>query len=505
MNKKGKVYLVGAGPGDPELITIKGLAALRSADTVVYDRLAPRKLLDEAPAHAELINAGKSRAAAMLSQDAINELLIAKARAGKIVCRLKGGDPFVFGRGAEEAIALSKAGIEWSLVPGITSAISAPAYSGIPVTHRGIASGLTIVTGSEDPNSPQSGVDWKAVAKVRGTIVVLMGVNRMEEIAESLIEHGKSSTCSAAVTQNGSSDDQRTVTGSLSDIARLASEAEIRSPAILTVGEVVRLRDTIAWFDTLPLFGKRIVVTRARSQASTLAVGLRELGASVIECPVIRTEPLEDATNLDHSLKQLRQYDWVAFASPNSVAQVWSRLGQLGLDSRALAQVRVAAVGPATKSALEKRGIAPDLVPNDYSSRGLADKFCEQGGKPERTLAFRSDLGRENTPDTLRSIGAEVDEVVAYRTVVDPQSATIAGTAYSGHIDATTFTSSSTVNNLMSSLHGNAERINSGKVVCIGPTTAATARSRGIRVDAIPEEKSILGLISAVKTCLNGS
>ena len=505
MSAVGKVYLVGAGPGDPDLITVKGLAALRTADVVVYDRLAPQELLDEASADAELINAGKARSAALLSQDEINDILIAKARAGKKVCRLKGGDPFLFGRGGEEALALSNAGIDWALVPGVTSAISAPAYSGIPVTHRGTASGVTIVTGSEDPRSPQSSVDWRAVAKIQGTIVVLMGVNRLGEIADLLIEHGKSPSCPAAVTQNGSSDDQRTVTGTLSDIAGLASETGIGPPAILTVGEVVRLRDAIAWFDKLPLFGKRIVVTRARSQASSLATGLRELGASVIECPVIRTQPVEDGTDLDRCLNQLHQYDWIAFASPNSVNQVWRRFGRLGLDSRAMAHAKIAAVGPATKSALEDRGITPDLLPSDYSSDGLANEFAKQGEKPQKALAFRSDVGKEAMPNGLRSIGAAVDEVVAYRTVIEEESVEKAIDAYSGRIDATTFTSSSTVKNLVACLDGDVASINSGKVVCIGPKTAETAKSNGIRVDAIPEQQSIAGLIAAVKSSLSGS
>ena len=499
MSRIGTVYLVGAGPGDPGLITVNGLEALRRADVVVYDRLAPTKLLEEVRSESEIISAAKSRGAVSLTQSEINALLVDRALKGKTVCRLKGGDPFVFGRGGEEAIALAKAGVPFVIVPGVTSAVGAAAYAGIPVTHRGTSSSVTIVTGSEMRDPSNSQVDWDAIAKTKGTIVVLMGASRIAEIASALVSHGRSTEEPVAAVQHGTSTKQRTVTGKLADISSIVSRAGLISPLALIVGDVVALRDHIAWFDTLPLYGKRVLVTRARSQASSLASGLQDLGATVVECPVIRSVPVEDTSLLDAALAKLGNYEWVAFASPNAVNQAFTRMAQLGMDARAFAGCKVAAVGPATVNALNSNGIVADLTPEAFTAEGLVATFQASGEIPKNAVVFRSDIGRETLPRGLRELGADVAEVVAYRTVLADDSAETSRKAFEDGIDVVTFTSSSTVKNLRQLLDGDVTPINNSVVVCIGPVTAATAEEFGIRVDIIPQEQSIPSIISAIQ------
>ena len=498
MPELGKVSLVGAGPGDPGLITVKGRAALRDADVVVYDRLAPAALLAETRPDAALISAAKAPGAVALTQDQINRLLIEHARQGRAVCRLKGGDPFVFGRGGEEAIALAEAGVPFEVVPGVTSAIGAPAYAGIPVTHRGVASAVTVVTGSEAPDADSPDVNWRAIARTGGTIVVLMGATKISQIAESLIRHGRPPTEPAAAIHRGTSTRQRTVTGTLRDIAARVQSAEMTAPITFVVGDVVNLRDAINWFDTIPLFGKRVLVTRARSQASRLATGLAALGAEVVECPVIRSAPVDDPSELDAALADVGSFDWMAVASPNSVRQVFARLEALGCDARALADLQIAAVGPATVDALRRHGVIADLVPDTYTAAGLVEAFVERDISPRTAIVFKSDIGRETLPDGLRELGTEVTEVVAYRTVAEADSTAKARAAYRAGIDVTTFTSSSTVKNLVGMLDGDVTRINDGLVVCMGPVTSKTAASFGIAVDVVPAEQSIPGMISAI-------
>ncbi len=498
MIRSGKVHLVGAGPGDPGLITLKGLDALRSADVVIFDRLAPAELLDKASDHAELVDCGKSRGAQALPQSEINDLMIHAARSGKRVCRLKGGDPFVFGRGGEEAMALSEAGIDWELAPGVSSAIAAPAYAGIPVTHRGISSGVAIVTGSPGPGTIGNTLDWAAIAAFSGTVVVLMAASQLSEIADTLIKHGRSADTPAAAIENGSRSDQKTVTADLKSIAEAARRSDLAPPVTLIIGDVAALRSQLQWFDALPLFGKRILVTRARSQSSRLANRLRELGAVAIECPVIKSAALEDTQELDECLLSLHSYDLVAFASPNGVANVWSRLDSLGLDARAFSSALIAAVGPATVSALSARGLRADIVPATFSADGLVKALAEIPNKPINALVFRSQIGGERIADGLRSLGAAVREATAYRTLIEDGSQSIARSAYSAGIDATTFTSSSTVKNMAKLLRGDTWAIGQGAVICIGPATAATAREYGIRVDAIADEQSINGMICEI-------
>ena len=501
MTKKGTVQLVGAGPGDPGLITVKGLDALRNADVVVYDRLASSELLREARNDAELISAAKAPGAVALTQTEINELLIDRAQHGKAVCRLKGGDPFVFGRGGEEALALAGAGVRFEVVPGVSSAIGAAAYSGIPVTHRGVASSVTIVTGSERTTGTSgTNVDWEPIAKTNGTVVVLMGATRIGEIASRLIGFGRSPNEPVAAIQRGTSEMQRTVTGTLSDIEAKVADTELTAPIALVIGRVVDLRDRIAWFDNLPLFGKRILVTRARSQASRLARGLTSYGADVVECPVIKSAPLGDTTELDAALANLEEAEWVAFASPNGVNQVLEHLYAKGSDARAFARNRLAAVGPATVAALRSHGIVADLTPDTFTADGLVEAFRARDLAPKSAVVFRSDIGRDTLPRGLRQLGAKVAEVAAYRTVTAEDSAEMARKAFDVGIDVVTFTSSSTVKNLVGLLSGEVTGINNGVVVCMGPVTTETAKSLGIRVDIVPEQQTIPGMVSALAT-----
>ena len=499
MTNSGIVYLVGAGPGDPGLITVRGLEALRRSEVVVFDRLAPAELLQQAKANAELISAAKSPGSVALTQAQINEVLIDRAHQGKAVCRLKGGDPFVFGRGGEEAIALAEAGVPFTVVPGVTSAIGAVAYAGIPVTHRGLAASVTVVTGSEIQDTSNSKADWEAIANTGGTVVVLMGASKIAEIAAVLISHGRSGDEPAAAVHRGTSTEQQTVTATLSDIASEVQAEGLGAPIALVVGEVVDLRERLAWFDTRPLFGKRVLVTRARSQASRLASRLMELGAVVVECPVITSTSLEDTTELDDALSNLNRYDWVAFASPNGVKQSFDRVDRLGLDSRAFANCKIAAVGPATVKALEVRGLMADLVPDTFTAEGLVESFQSVGETPKTAVVFKSDIGRETIPNGLRQLGADVTEVAAYRTVLAEDSESTARAAFQNGIDVVTFTSSSTVKNLRHLLDGDVTLINNSVVVCMGPVTATTAESFGINVDLIPEEQSIPGIVSAIQ------
>ena len=497
MPASAKASLVGAGPGDPGLITVKGLDTLRSADVVIYDRLAPPELLQLARSDAQLINASKEPGATQIGQDEINAAMVTAARAGKSVCRLKGGDPFVFGRGGEEAVALRRAGIWFEVIPGVSSAIAAPASSGIPVTHRGVSRSCTIATGSTETGVCDEEY-WRQLAQVEGTLVVLMGAGKIANITDALIRHGRPYDQPAAATYAGTRTDQTTITGTVSTIAKLTAQRGMGAPIVFTFGDVVSLATEIDWVTRLPLHGKRVVVSRARSSNSRLAAGLRELGATVIETPAIRIEPLESFAELDGALADIAQYDWMSFASANAVHQVFRRLQENGRDARMLAAVRVAAIGPATVDALAQHGIVADLVPADYSSQGLIDAFNALPEPPKRVLAFKSDIGRESVMLGLSQIGAKVHAVSAYRTVRADESADVAKSAYVEGVDITTFTSSSTVTNLLGMFDGDAEPINRGVVTCIGPITAGTARELGVRVDIVPPVHTIDAMIDAI-------
>lgn len=493
---RGRVTLVGAGPGDPGLITLRGVEALREAEVVVYDYLASPELLQHAPEAAERIYVGKRAGCHAMAQGEINALLVRLGQEGKRVVRLKGGDPFLFGRGGEEAEALAAAGVPFEVVPGVTSAIAVPAYAGIPVTHRGVASSLAIVTGHEDPRKRESAIDWEGLARI-DTIVFLMGVANLAQIAAELAAHGRPEDTPAAVIQWGTLGMQRTVTGTLADIAARVREAGLTSPAVTVVGGVVHLRERLRWFERRPLLGLRVLVTRARQQASRLAEGLRALGADPVECAVIETAPPLDWGALDGAIAALGRYRWVVFTSANGVEVFFARLALAGRDARALAAARIAAIGPATAEALNTHGVRADLVPAEYVAEALAEAMGEVQG--QRVLLPRADIARPALAARLRAAGAEVDEVVAYRTVRPEGLEARLREALAG-ANVVAFTSSSTVRNLVEALgHGEAAQALAGvAVACIGPVTAQTARELGLEPAVVAEEYTIEGLLEAL-------
>ncbi len=493
----GTVYLVGAGPGDPGLITARGADLLRQADVVVYDRLVSHDLLALAK-RAELVYVGKEPTTPGSFQEHINDTLAAAAKQGKTVVRLKGGDPFVFGRGGEEAIALAEAGVPFAVVPGVTSAIAVPAYSGVPVTHRGIASAFTVVTGSEDPSKPDTSLDWQALARTPGTLVVLMGWRSLPAIVDALLAAGRSADTPVAATQWGTLPRQQTIDGTLGDIVAKGEAAGFTAPVVTVIGDVAALRPAIRGRGAAPLAGKRILVTRARAQASVLSALLAEKGAEPIEMPAIEIRPVDDPSLLDSALAELPAVDWVVFTSTNGVEAVFERLAANGKDARAFAGARVAAIGPATAAALESHGIAPDLTPGAYVTSAIVDAFRTRGIGGARILLPRANIAPRALADGLQELGAEISEVVAYHTVTPADSPERAGELFaSGTIDAVTFTSSSTVRNLAGLLGGDPAPINACKTISIGPATSATARELGVRVDVEAVEHTIKGVVAA--------
>jgi uroporphyrinogen III methyltransferase/synthase len=494
----GKVLLVGAGPGDPGLITVKGLESLRTADAVVFDRLASPNLVAQARPDAELYDAGKGRDDHRMTQTEINELLVELGLRGLIVCRLKGGDPFVFGRGGEEALELSAAGVPWEVVPGISSTIAAPAYAGIPVTQRGMSTSLTIVTGSEDPNKPDSTINWDALAGLSGTLVFVMGWKGMNDIVAALTSRGVPTDRPAALVQWGTTPKQRVVTGPIGEIVARGVEAGIGAPVSLVIGEVAGLRDAMAWFDTRPLFGKRVLVTRARSQASKLVKQLEDLGAEVLEYPTIEIVPVRDPEPLDEALRNVAKYDWMMFTSSNAVRGIAARMKSLGIDSRALAHLKFGVNGPSTARALVEIGINADAIPDQYLASAMVELLKTEGITPKNVLFPRSEIGRETLASGLRELGSNVDEVVAYSTESPNDTGDLARAAYEEGVDFTTFTSSSTVRNLVDLLGGSPDLINTSKTVIIGPITADTAKELNVNNNIEADQQSIPGIVKAI-------
>jgi uroporphyrinogen III methyltransferase/synthase len=497
--RPGRVFLVGAGPGDPGLITLRGLQCLQAADAVVYDRLVDNRLLARARPGAELIDAGKVPGEERNRQTETNALLVRLARQGKQVVRLKGGDPFVFGRGGEEAEALQEEGIPFEVVPGVTSAIAAPAYAGIPLTHRRLASSFAVVTGSEDPQKDGSSVAWNSLAQQGGTLVVLMGWENFANIVQTLVQYGRSPGTPVAVVQWGTEPYQRTVVGTLSDIVGKANEAGLSPPVVVVVGEVVELRDKLRWFDSRPLFGKRVLVTRTRTQAGTLSELLSRRGAQPIEVPTIEIRPLEEFAELDGALRRLHGYDWVVFTSVNAVQSVFGRLETLGLDARAFRAARVAAIGPATAASLREHGIIADFVPDSFVSEAVVEGLKGHGMDGCRVLLPRADLAREALASGLSSLGAAVHEVAAYRTVTPEDAGARLREILTEGIDVATFTSSSTVRNLAQLLDGDLGLLSGVTIACIGPITAAGARELGLNVDIVASEYTVEGLVDALE------
>ena len=513
------VYLVGAGPGDPGVMTRRSLELIASADAVLYDRLIPPGALEGARSDAELRYVGKEPGAAALSQEETNGLLVELARAGKRVVRLKGGDPFVFGRGGEEAEALAAAGVAFEVVPGVTAGVAAPAYAGIPVTHRDAASAVAFVTGHEDPEKADSALDWDALARFPGTLVFYMGIRNLPLIAERLIAAGRDPGEPAAVVERGTYPGQRTFTGALSGIAARVEAEEVRPPAISVVGPVAELRETIAWLERRPLHGEVVAVTRARAQASGLAARFRELGAEVVETPAIRIEPRPVEGELRAALERIHEYALICFTSPNGVrlffdalAGAGSRAGPAageaapaggeassaeatpaGRDARALARATVAAIGPGTAWALKECGIVADVVPERFVAEALVEALEVVDVDGRRVLVARAADARDVLPDALRARGAEVDDVALYETVAEPLGeGDLAGLERATYV---TFTSSSTVRFLMAS---GARPPEGARVVSIGPVTSATAGEHGLSVDVEAERHDIDGLVDAL-------
>jgi uroporphyrinogen III methyltransferase/synthase len=495
---RGKVYLIGAGPGDPGLFTLKGRRCLEEADVVVYDALANPRLLQHAKTDAELIYVGKQAGRHSLPQEEIGRLLVARARDGKIVARLKGGDPFIFGRGGEEAEELAAAGIPFEVVPGVTSAVAAPAYAGIPLTHRDFTSTVAFVTGHEDPTKDESSIAWDALATGIGTLVFFMGVGRLSEIVRRLTEHGRSPATPAAVIRWGTRADQQVLTGALADLP--AKSQGIKPPALIVVGEVVALRQKLHWFEDLPLFGKRILITRAREQASQFAKLLEAAGAEVVEFPAIRIVPPESWAPLDAAIAGLREYQWVIFTSVNGVRFFRERLALAGRDLRDMYGITVCAIGPATADALLQRGIRADLVPPEFRAEAVVKAVGARPIQAARVLLPRAAEARDVIPQELAKLGAQVDVVPTYRTIKSTAEAeAIRGLLRERRIHAVTFTSSSTVKYFHDLLGEDTAALLQGVVVAsIGPITAETATKHGIPSHVVPREYTIPALAEAL-------
>jgi len=487
-----------AGPGDPRLITLRGVECIREADVIVYDYLVSPEILAHAGESVRRIYAGKQGGDHTLSQQEINRLLVEEAQRGFVVARLKGGDPFVFGRGGEEVEVLREAGIPFEVIPGVTSAVAVPAYAGIPLTHREHTSSVAFVTGHEDPTKEKSDLDWKALSGI-GTLVFLMGVRNLPAIAENLIRCGKPAETPAALIRWGTTPDQETLTGTLADIAKKAGEQGFTPPAILVVGTVASLRETMNWFEKKPLFGRGIVITRPEAQAERLSELLRAQGARVIPFPVIRIVPPEDRMPLDQALDRLETYAWIVFTSANGVSFFFRRLGERGRDIRDLKGIRIATIGPATAAAIGAMGIRVDLVPEEFISEGIVRTFAGENIRGLRILLPRAEEARDVIPEGLAKMGAETDVVTAYRTVrSDRDASEISPLLERGKIDVITFTSPSTVNHFLG-IMGAGFRLPDGvRIACIGPVTADAARRAGLRVDILQERYTIPELVDAI-------
>jgi len=499
--KQGMVYLVGAGPGDYKLISVRALEYIQIADTIVYDRLADDRLLAKARPDAEFIYVGKASSNHTMRQEDINQLLVDKGKEGKTVVRLKGGDPFVFGRGGEEALLLVENKIPFEIVPGITSAISVPAYAGIPVTHRGIATSFAVVTGHEDPTKAEPTIKWSHLATAVDTLVFLMGVENLSYITKSLIENGRLADTPAAVIRWGTKPEQLVLVTTVGEAAATVAEQGIKPPAIFIVGEVVNLRQHLAWFDQRLLFGKTVLVTRTKEQASALTSELEVLGAQCIEAPAIKLVPPESYAELDKAIEQLHAYNWLIFTSVNGVEHFFDRLHIGNRDSRTLGNVRIAAIGAQTAAKLRNYGILADIVPLEFRAEGVVEALTGRIEQGMSILIPRALVARDILPEQLRQMGATVDVVPVYRTLAgDTDGEMLAEKLRAGQIELVTFTSSSTVTNLLNLLGSQgAELLKNAKVACIGPITANTCLEHGITPDVIAENYTIKGMVQAIR------
>ena len=502
--RQGRIILVGSGPGDPKLITVRGLEALRSAEVLIYDYLAPGELLQEIPSGCEVIYVGKKAGSHTMPQDEINKLLVAKALEGNLVVRLKGGDPFVFGRGGEEALEALDAGVPFEVVPGVTAGVAVPAYAGIPVTQRGINVAVTFVTGHEDPNKDESAINWDALAASGATLVFYMGVGNIGKISARLRAGGRDAATPVGVIHRGTTRKQQTVTGTLENIEQIVAGAGIKPPSIIIVGEVVSLRDRLRWFEDRPMFGKKIIVTRSREQASDFSKLLTEMGAEVIELPAIKIGPSPDPAAVERTIDRLPQYDWIVFTSVNGVAVFMQQIAESGGDVRSLGTAKICAIGPATAQALKNLGLRVDIVPETYVAEevaGALKKAGELDGK--KILLPRAEIARKVLPDSLREAGAVVDDVPVYSTQaenpVNLEEVRIQLEA--GGIDAITFTSSSTVENFvkMAGEKTVKKAMDHGTgIAAIGPITAEKAISYGFETNVMPQKYTIPALALAL-------
>ncbi|NDY42931.1 uroporphyrinogen-III C-methyltransferase [Dissulfurirhabdus thermomarina] len=503
----GRVYLVGAGPGDPGLLTLRGKEILERAEVVVYDRLASPRLLEFVAPGAERIYVGKKAGRHVVPQDRINAIIVEKAREGKTVVRLKGGDPFIFGRGGEEAQELRRAGIPYEIVPGVTSAIAVPAYAGIPLTHRAHTASVAFVTGHrESGKDDEATIDWKGLSTGVGTLVFLMGMSNLPNIVRRLVENGRPPETPVAVIRWGTTPRHRSVDGTLADIVDRVREAELGPPAVIVVGEVAGLRSELDWFEGRPLLGRRVLVTRTREQASELVVRLEMRGALCVECPTIAVGPPADPAPLDRAVTELAAYDWVVFSSTNAVRFFFARLWDRGLDARHLGRARLAAVGEGTAQALEALRLRVDLVPDDFRAEGLLEAFGREGVAGRRILVPRAEKGRELLPEGLRRLGAEVTVAPTYRTYAPELPEGMVEALEADPVDVVTFTSSSTVKHFFK-LFPEAQRrriLTRARVACIGPVTAKTAEKIGLRVDILPEKSTIVDLVHAIEDYFAG-
>ncbi len=496
-SNKGKVVLVGAGPGDVGLLTLSGKQWLQKANVILYDHLVNPDMVRFTQKSAQMIYVGKKEGVASMEQEQINHLLISKAHEGKIVVRLKGGDPFLFGRGGEEIQAVQKAGIPFIIVPGVSSVMGVAAYAGIPLTHRHLSSTLSIITGSNEKKQGDIHIDWEKIAARSGTLVFLMGARKLPLIVEKLMKFGKNPDTPIAVIQWGTTARQKTWTGTLATIVEISAKDKILPPALTIIGEVVNLKSVIEWYEHLPLFGKTVVVTRKGDQAESMMDRLQELGAEPFFFPVIETIAPDDWSPLDDALNNLSQYDGLIFTSVNGVRFFADRLKAIEQDIRELKGIRIFTIGPKTAEAVRDLGIRVDVVPENFVAESLIESI--ENIKGQRFLLPRAKVAREILPEQLRKMGAVVDVVPAYQTILpSPSTSALEKRLKEGSIDVITFTSSSTVKNFLT-LMGDKSEIKKAKIACIGPITAKTAQDAGLNVDIMPEQYTVSSLLDAIE------
>ncbi|MFA5354178.1 MAG: uroporphyrinogen-III C-methyltransferase [Thermodesulfovibrionales bacterium] len=499
--KKGKVYLIGAGPGDIGLLTVKGMKCLRKAEAVVYDFHINAQVLNYISHDSEFIYAGKRGGHHAMTQDEINQALVDKAKEGKIVCRLKGGDPFVFGRGGEEAEVLRAEGIEFEIIPGVSSSIAAPAYAGIPLTHRKYSSSFAVITGNEDVAKSESTINWAQLSQTLDTLVFLMGVKNINTITSKLLEHGKSADTPAAVVRWGTRPDQKTVVSTLKEIAALVKEEDIRPPAIMIVGNVVQLRDTLRWYEDKPLFGQRVLITRSYTKEYE---PIEDLGGEIFEFPTIAIAPPEDYTGLDNAIERIEGYNWIIFTSGNGVSYFMKRLMDRGRDVRDLKGIKICAIGTKTAEAVNRYGIRVDLIPEEFNAEGLIESFSRLSPvgslKGIKILLPRAEKAREILPEKVRELGGEIDTPVTYRAVKPmTHGKRLKRFLKGGRLTVATFTSAATFHNFLDIVGDEAIDLLKGMTIAaIGPVTKKAIEKAGLTVTIVPAEATIKAMVDEI-------